>query len=92
MVIIFEFFLLAILARVAFTRTDDLILIRKHNNVPIEESDEGLTALLLFHTFCFRRGPCCFYKQSKLLRQSSFSTCYDIGMSRSWKFTNISAL
>ena len=51
MVIIFEFFLLAILARVAFTRTDDLILIRKHNNVPIEESDEGLTALLLFHTF-----------------------------------------
>ena len=71
MVIIFEFFLLAILAtvfardkssnfnrvnyhffalswkpkitaRVAFTRTDDLILIRKHNNVPIEESDEGL--------------------------------------------------
>ena len=41
MVIIFEFFLLAILARVAFTRTDDLILIRKHNNIPIEESDEG---------------------------------------------------
>jgi len=40
MVVIFEFFLLAILARVAFTRTDDLILIRKHNNVPIEESDE----------------------------------------------------
>lgn len=67
MVIIFEFFLLAILARVAFTRTDDLILIRKHNNVPIEESDEGLTALLLFHTF-FRRGSCCFYKQSELLR------------------------
>ena len=28
-------------ARVAFTRTDDLNLIRKHNNLPIEESDEG---------------------------------------------------
>jgi len=27
-------------ARVAFTRTDDLNLIRKHNNLPIEESDE----------------------------------------------------
>lgn len=39
-VIIFEFFLLSILARVAFTRTDDLNLIRKHNNLPIEESDE----------------------------------------------------
>jgi len=41
-VIIFEFFLLSILARVAFTRTDDLNLIRKHNNLPIEESDEGI--------------------------------------------------
>lgn len=38
--IIVEFFLLCVFARVAFTRLDDIDLIHKHKNLPVEESDE----------------------------------------------------
>jgi hypothetical protein len=38
--IIFEFFLLCVFASYAFSRAEDIDLIHKHKNVPIEESDE----------------------------------------------------
>ena len=37
--IIFEFFLLCVFARMAFTRLDDIDLIHTHKNLPMEESD-----------------------------------------------------